>query len=139
MTDDLLSRWILISAAITGGLGVAIGAFGAHGLENALAAMPYEPEVLQRRLAQFDTGVRYHLIHAVALLALASMSIGNAQTRQWIARFFVLGILLFSGSLYLLVLSGQTKLGMVTPLGGLSWIIGWFALIPLAMQRTQES
>jgi uncharacterized membrane protein YgdD (TMEM256/DUF423 family) len=124
---DQGSRQILVAAGICGGLGVAIGAFGAHGLEDYLASL--EPEIVQRRLTQFDTAARYHLMHAVALLAVAALPVENSRHRQWGAGLFVIGIILFSGSLYLLVLTDQTKLGMITPLGGLSWIAGWIVLV----------
>ena len=133
---DQVSRRIVITAAICGALGVAIGAFGAHGLEHHLSAIVSGREIMQRRLAQFDTGARYHLIHAVALLALAALPLGSSKLYRWVARFFLIGIVLFSGSLYLLVLTNETKLGMVTPLGGLSWIIGWCLLVVAAMQKS---
>ena len=139
MIDKELSRRILIYAGISGGIGVAIGAFGAHFLESFVRPLEYAPEVLQRRIAQFDTGVRYHLIHSVALLALASLPIGPTRLRQWVCRLFMLGVLLFSGSLYVLVLTNQTKLGMVTPLGGLCWIAGWLLLVVLAMRKDGSS
>ncbi|TWT52473.1 hypothetical protein Pla22_00970 [Rubripirellula amarantea] len=128
MNDDSTSRRILVYAAVTGALGVLIGAFGAHGLPDFLARQGVDPETLTKRLAQFDTGARYHLVHATALFALASLGFGSPESRRWAARFFLAGIILFSGSLYLLVFTGITKFGMVTPLGGLSWIIGWATL-----------
>jgi len=137
MTDDRLSRQIILFAALCGASGVALGALGAHGLESVLTDRGYEPELVEKRLHQFDTGVRYHLIHAVALLGLAGLSIGgsndgNSTSKRWVGRLFVTGILLFSGSLYALVLSNQTKFGMITPIGGLSWIVGWLCLLRLA-------
>jgi len=137
VSDDHLSRRIILFASLCGASGVALGALGAHGLESVLADRGYEPELIQKRLQQFDTGVRYHLMHAVALLGLAGLSIGdssggNSNYKRWVGRLFVAGILLFSGSLYALVLSNQTKFGMVTPIGGLSWIVGWLCLLGLA-------
>ena len=134
-TMDQISRLMIVTAAICGGLGVAIGAFGAHGLGDYLATINSDPSIVQRRLAQFDTGARYHLIHAVAMLALAGLPLGSSKLYPWVARLFLLGIILFSGSLYLLVITGQTKLGMVTPLGGLSWIIGWSLLAFAALKN----
>ncbi len=106
--------------AVLGALGVAAGAFGAHGLKARLT-----PEML----AVFETGVRYHLIHALALLAVAW-----AATR-WESRaipaagwLFVLGIVLFSGSLYVLTLSGIRGLGVITPFGGVAFVLGWVLL-----------
>lgn len=132
MVDDPTSRKFLVYAAVTGSLGVLIGAFGAHGLPGFLADQGADAETITKRIDQFDTAARYHLIHAVAILALASVPFGSPERRMWVARFFVAGIVLFSGSLYLLVLTGVTKLGAVTPLGGLSWIFAWLALIGVA-------
>lgn len=132
---DQVSRRIVIAAAICGGLGVAIGAFGAHGLPDYLSSLGGDPDLIQRRMAQFDTGARYHLIHAVALLALAGLPLSESKLRNWVARLFLIGIVLFSGSLYLLVITGVTKLGMITPLGGLSWIIGWCLLAIAALKQ----
>ncbi|MEM6692847.1 MAG: DUF423 domain-containing protein [Planctomycetota bacterium] len=128
-----MSRNVLIAAGITGAVGVAIGAFGAHGLDAMLAARGYEVELIERRLGQFDVGVRYHLIHSVALLALASAS-GHAECLRWATRLFVAGLFLFSGSLYLLVLTNTTWLGAITPLGGLTWIFAWICLAFSARQ-----
>jgi uncharacterized membrane protein YgdD (TMEM256/DUF423 family) len=103
-------------AGIVGALGVALGAFGAHGLE-ARVTDPHLIEV-------WNTGARYHLVHAVALLGVAAHPRKPALA-GWL---FVAGIILFSGSLYLLGVTGITKLGMITPLGGLCMVAGWLAL-----------
>ena len=100
---------------------MAIGAFGAHALKARLS-----PEML----AVYETGVRYQLFHALALLAVAWASsrwTGSAAVTAggWL---FVAGTLLFSGSLYALSLTGVRGLGVVTPLGGLAWLLGWAAL-----------
>ena len=102
-------------------LGVLLGAFGAHGLKDALS--------LEGKQI-YQTAVLYHLIHALGLLAvgwLALLKPGEALVRSagW---SFVIGILLFSGSLYLLSLTGMRKLGMITPLGGLAFLTGWLSL-----------
>jgi uncharacterized membrane protein YgdD (TMEM256/DUF423 family) len=99
-------------------LDVALGAFGAHALKSRLS-----PEML----AVFETGVRYQAYHALGLLALAALR--GPDKAGWC---FVGGIVLFSGSLYLLALTGERRLGMVTPLGGLLFLAGWalFALSP---------
>ncbi len=107
--------------AVLGAVGVGAGAFGAHALRTRLA-----PEML----AVFETGVRYHLMHALALLAVgwaAARWPGPAVTAAgWL---FVAGILTFSGSLYALALTGVRTLGLVTPVGGVAFILGWIALI----------
>jgi uncharacterized membrane protein YgdD (TMEM256/DUF423 family) len=112
-------------AGIMGGSGVVLGAFGAHALKGMLE---------QRGMTQvWDTAVKYHLIHAVALLALAAWIEARAASgiskglkqAQWAAGCWVVGIGLFSGSLYFLALGGSALLGPVTPLGGVALIAGW--------------
>jgi uncharacterized membrane protein YgdD (TMEM256/DUF423 family) len=106
--------------AIGGFLAVALGAFGTHGLEGA---------VTPARIDTFETGVRYHLGHALALLAVAALGSSRpSRALAWAGRLFVAGILVFSGSLYLLVLLDQPWLGAVTPLGGVSFLLGWVLL-----------
>ncbi len=129
MLDDNLSRRILTYAAIFGSLGITIGAFGAHFLPDFLVGRGLEPDLVTKRLSQFETGARYHLMHAVALLALASNPYGSPASRRWTARFFAIGIVIFSGSLYVLVLFNIPKLGAITPIGGVAWIIGWLMLL----------
>jgi uncharacterized membrane protein YgdD (TMEM256/DUF423 family) len=128
MTDNDKSnslKKIAVFAGILGAAGVVLGAFGAHALKG---------ELDQRGMAQvWDTAVKYHLIHAVALLALAAWvearSLTSAtkglKSAHWAAGCWMIGILLFSGSLYLLALGGPAWLGPVTPLGGLALIAGW--------------
>jgi uncharacterized membrane protein YgdD (TMEM256/DUF423 family) len=115
-----MDRVFFAVGAVLGAIGVAAGAFGAHGLRSRVA-----PEML----AVFETGVRYHLVHALALLATAWAAArwpGAAVTAAgWL---FLAGILVFSGSLYLLVLTGIRALGAVTPVGGVALIAGWVML-----------
>lgn len=115
-------RLFLICAALSGFLAVALGAFAAHGLRGRLdAAM----------LNAFQTGVHYQFYHALALLAVALLLQQFPQLRSLYASgvAFVVGILLFSGSLYWLALGGPRWLGPVTPLGGLSFLFGWLMLL----------
>ncbi len=110
-----MKKWLFI-AAITGATGVAISAFGQHALAGHL-----EP----RLMSAFDTAGRYQLIHAVA------MGLAGLAGRKWADRaaaLFLVGILLFSGSLYALVLTGIRGIGIVTPFGGLALIAGWLLL-----------
>jgi len=115
-----VDRTFLLLGSIAGFLAVTLGAFGAHGLRGRLS-----PEML----AVFETGVRYHMYHALALI-LVSLVMGKAggwlpHTAGWC---FVAGIVLFSGSLYALALSGVTILGAITPIGGLAFLAGWACL-----------
>ncbi len=109
--------WISAGAVLMF-LAVALGAFAAHGLKARLS-----PEML----GIFETGVRYHAYHALALLAL-----GAARGPDRAGWCFVAGIAVFSGSLYLLALTGEKRLGMITPIGGVLFLAGWvlFALKP---------
>ena len=131
MTDQVVSRRILIYAAICGALGVLLGALGAHGLDAILESRGASPELIAKRLDQFDVAVRYHLVHSLALLALAAMPLGPPRRRRLISHLFLLGLILFSGSLYALVFSDVSKFGMITPLGGLVWIAAWLSLATL--------
>ncbi len=106
--------------AVMGAVGVAIGAFGAHGLRGRLS-----PDML----AVFETGVRYHMYHALAIMATAALFPRVDGRAVVVAGWcFAGGIVLFSGSLYALALSGVTILGAVTPLGGVLFLIGWISL-----------
>ena len=132
ISHETITSRIIVCAGICGALGVVMGSFGAHGLDTFLAARGMDQELIVKRLDQFDVGVRYHLIHSLALLALASLTMGTPGCRRWVARLFLLGLILFSGSLYALVLTNTPVLGAITPLGGLSWIAGWLLLIGMA-------
>lgn len=114
-------------AAIFGFLAVGLGALGAHGLETSWKATLLE-EVAARRVEFWQTASHYHLVHAVVLLVLAFAFPEKAQGRGafW---SFVAGILVFSGSLYVLCLTGVHRLGMITPIGGLLLMLGWVLLI----------
>ncbi|MEO6097709.1 MAG: DUF423 domain-containing protein [Fibrobacteria bacterium] len=107
--------WIRVAGGL-GFLGVALGAFGAHALKARVA-----PELL----IVWHTGVLYHLIHAAVLLALALFAKTTGADIRWGARLMVAGILLFSGSLYAMTLTGIRPLGAITPLGGLAFLGGW--------------
>jgi len=115
-TMSTTPRWIFAAAGILGFAGVALGAFGAHVLKEALLA--------RETLAIWQTAVLYQLVHAVALLALAGFPAASA-TPAWIAGCWTTGVVCFSGSLYGLALGGPKILGPVTPLGGLALLAGW--------------
>jgi uncharacterized membrane protein YgdD (TMEM256/DUF423 family) len=120
-----MGRTFIVAAAVAGLVGVALGAFGAHGLRNRLT-----PDML----AVFETGVRYQMYHALALLAVGvlmdRLTGWPLPAAGWL---FLGGIVLFSGSLYLLALTGVTWLGAITPLGGLAFLAGWICLAIAAM------
>jgi uncharacterized membrane protein YgdD (TMEM256/DUF423 family) len=105
---------------VLGALGVALGAFGAHGLRNTLSA----PD-----LATFEVGVRYQMYHALALLGAAwAVERWGGPLVTAAGWSFVVGIVVFSGSLYMLVLTGPRWLGAITPIGGVAFILGWALL-----------
>lgn len=110
-------------------LAVAAGAFGAHGLKNRLPA---------DLLAIFEVGVRYHAYHALALVAcgLAAGRLAAPRALAVAGSCFTAGILVFSGSLYLLALTGQRWLGAITPLGGAAFLAGWLAFAYAGLRRT---
>jgi uncharacterized membrane protein YgdD (TMEM256/DUF423 family) len=116
----MMPSWLAIGSAL-GGLGVALGAFGAHALRARVS-----PE----RLAVWQTATEYHLVHALALLAVGLLLriAPQAPAAQAAGVCFSVGILLFSGSLYLLVLLDQGWLGAITPFGGVLLIAGWALL-----------
>lgn len=119
------SRLLFILAGVLGFLGVAFGAFGAHGLTARLAAVADGAA----RLEWWKTGAQYHLVHALAVGVAASLAAGREGKGATVAGIaFAVGIVLFSGSLYTMTLTGIRVLGAVTPLGGLAFLIGWAAL-----------
>jgi uncharacterized membrane protein YgdD (TMEM256/DUF423 family) len=115
-----MSRLFLVLGALSGFLAVALGAFGAHGLRQRLT-----PDML----AVFEVGVRYQMYHALALigagLAIERSPSAALQIAGWC---FVAGTLIFSGSLYVLTMTGQRWLGAITPLGGVALLVGWALL-----------
>ena len=122
-----MDRLFVALGSLSAGLSVAFGAFGAHALRARLSAAD---------LATFETGARYQMYHALALLAVAWIAAHWPGTLPRAAGWlFVAGTLLFSGSLYTLVLSGQRWLGAVTPLGGVAFLAGWGCLLVAALRR----
>jgi uncharacterized membrane protein YgdD (TMEM256/DUF423 family) len=122
-----MHRWFLITASLIGALSVALGAFAAHSLRQILPA---------DTVAIFETGVRYQFYHAFALLAVAVLyEKYPGSLLQWAGNCFQIGIILFSGSLYLLTALkaaetvGVSKIGILTPFGGLFFIAGWILMV----------
>ncbi len=117
---------------------MGLGAFAAHGLEAKLAAEGLEPEIVAKRLNTCDIAVRYHLVHAVALLGLAAMPFDFAGRRRGLAALlFVIGLCLFCGILYAQAIAGLKGFNLVVPLGGLSFILGWLVIASLAFARSK--
>jgi uncharacterized membrane protein YgdD (TMEM256/DUF423 family) len=109
-------RSLIALGAINGGIAVAAGAFGAHGLKERIS---------QHSLEIFETAVRYQMFHALAMILCAVIATSGARTAGWL---FQAGIVVFSGSLYLLALTETKWLGAITPVGGLAFLAGWAAL-----------
>lgn len=114
MTGD--AKLAILLGALLGAIGVTLGAFGAHGLKSVLDA---------EKLGWWQTGVQYQLWHAVVLVAIGAAALPGTRP---VAILMALGVLVFSGSLYVMALTGMRWLGMVTPLGGLALIAGWLLL-----------
>jgi uncharacterized membrane protein YgdD (TMEM256/DUF423 family) len=122
-----MQKFILVASSISGALAVMIGAFGAHALRASLEAAG--------RMETFETGVKYQFYHTLALLLIGLlMSHFDSKLLQYAAYAMLAGIVIFSGSLYILCLSGVTKWGAVTPIGGLGFIAGWI-LLAIAIAR----
>lgn len=119
--------WVRIGAVL-GFLGVALGAFGAHGFKARLESLGTG--------ATFQTAVHYHMYHALALIAVGLMSGPFRSGVSWTVSgwSFLIGVLIFSGSLYVLALTGIKWLGAITPFGGLAMLVGWAALAVAASQ-----
>ncbi len=127
MTD---ARWFLLLGAANAALAVLLGAFGAHSLKAHLAA---------EMMTVYQTGLQYHLFHALGLLAVgfALKQIGDSVWLRWSGWLMLAGIFIFSGSLYLLSITGLRWLGAVTPLGGLSFIVAWVLFAVAAVKSAR--
>ncbi len=121
-----MDRLLLALAAVYGFSGVAMGAFAAHALKGRLD--DYALGIMQ-------TATQYQLVHAVAMLAIWPLLSESAALPRWSLIAFALGVLLFSGSLYALALSGVRALGAITPLGGLLLLVGWCLLLIHALRN----
>ncbi|MET3684186.1 uncharacterized membrane protein YgdD (TMEM256/DUF423 family) [Alkalibacillus flavidus] len=119
-------KLLLMIGAISGFITVALGAFGAHGLESRLSA---------KMLDTWEKAVQYQMFHTTAILIAAVLALKTDitlfQTAGW---FFLIGIVIFSGSLYIYSLSGAKIFGMITPIGGLAFLVGW-ALVAYAVTK----
>ncbi len=121
-----MERFFASAGAVAAAIAVIVGAFGAHGLRDRLT--PADLDI-------FETGVRYHMYHALGLFAVAWVASRWPSAATTAAGWlFIVGIVVFSGSLYTLVLTGQRWLGAVTPVGGLALVAGWTALAWAALR-----
>jgi uncharacterized membrane protein YgdD (TMEM256/DUF423 family) len=123
------AKLFVFLGALAGAAGVALGAFGAHALKTRLSA---------DMLAVWQTAVQYHFWHALGLVAIGiviAVALPGSTTLRWAGWLMVAGLVLFSGSLYALALTGARWLGAVTPLGGIAWIVSW-VLFAWAMARS---
>ncbi|MBD7966932.1 DUF423 domain-containing protein [Paenibacillus gallinarum] len=123
----MAKKWIGIGSILVM-LSVMIGAFGAHMLE---------PIIGEDKISVYETGVQYHMIHAlgIILIGIIMKVFGEAKLLVWSARLLFIGIILFSGSLYALSISGLGPLGAITPLGGVCFIAGWICLATTAFKK----
>jgi uncharacterized membrane protein YgdD (TMEM256/DUF423 family) len=125
-----MNRPLAVTSAVLGLLGVALGAMGAHALKHGLLEGAADAA---QRLEWWETGARYHLIHALAIGLAASWATKTKAARVggWL---FTAGVALFSGSLYAMALTGSTAFATATPLGGVAFMAGWVALVIAAIR-----
>jgi len=134
--SNLSRRWIAVGALLAA-LGVGLGAYGAHGLKDTLTNLGYTGEDLARRIAIWETAIRYQMFHAIAIV-LAAFALQQRDTAAWrlVPWAFLVGIILFSGLLKVLTFAGTqwNGLGAIVPIGGASMIVGWvtFAICAIA-------
>ena len=141
------SFWIRLGALL-GGLAVALGALAAHGLEGYLEQLyagqtrellGHQIPAAEKYLGDFKTAATYQMYHALAILVVGLLvDRCTCRNLQWAGWCFVAGTLLFSGCLYLLVLTGQRWLGMIVPIGGVLMIVGWILLAVASIRQTNE-
>ena len=127
-----INRKLIVAGAAFAMLAVLIGAFAAHGLKQVLDGYA---------LGLIETAVRYQMYHAIALLIVGVLSMARQLSARWLtlaAAAFAIGIVLFSGSLYLLAFSGIRWLGAITPIGGVAFVAGWCALIAVAIRPSGQ-
>jgi uncharacterized membrane protein YgdD (TMEM256/DUF423 family) len=143
-----VNGWLLLGA-LSAGLSVAAGAFAAHGLDNYLE-QKYGSETRtvggremlrsEKYRHDFKTGAEYQMFHSLALIAVGLLQDRRKTVSACVAGWgFSLGILLFSGSLYVLTITGHTTWGMVTPFGGVAFLVGWAALAAVAIAKDAQT
>ena len=121
-------RW-LTAACLLAALAVLLGAFGAHGLSRHLEESGKPATAVAKQLDQWETAVRYHMYHAIGLVVVSFVIPASINRRaQWAGKLFVAGILIFSGGLYVYVLTASRPLVLAVPVGGLAFVGGWLTL-----------
>lgn len=125
-----MKKPFLVAGSLFGLTAVVLGAFGAHALEKILDA---------NALDSFETGVRYQMYHALLLLLVGSLDFFSEKSRKTIFYLLVIGTILFSGSIYLLVLFDLTQIALLTPLGGVLLICGWLILLISTLKKSGKS
>lgn len=133
-----MSRFLLLTAAILGATGMGIAAYHAHGLEKSLQDQGLVAEEVAKRMKQCDPAVRYHLLHAVAILAVSVSKVYDRRFARLASLFWLLGIFLFSGGLYSMVFFDRMGHWSIVPIGGISFILGWLSLVPLALSSRRR-
>ena len=125
----IMTKNYLLPAAVSGFLAVVFGAFGSHALKEVLSP---------RLMAVYQTATDYQFYHSLALLLVGILIIlfPNSKYLPWSARFFLAGIIIFPGSLYLLSVTDLGWLGAITPIGGVSLILGWLMLVVFAVKES---
>lgn len=124
----MAGQWLAVAGSLSALVGVGLGAFGAHGLHDRLD---------ERMLSAWETGVQYHLIHALAMVIIATLAVRASGPATWFhvaGALMLAGQILFAGSIYGLALTGMRWLGPITPLGGLALMLGWLALAWAALR-----
>jgi len=118
---NAIAKLFLVTGAVSGALAVILGAFGAHGLKKSLS---------EDLMQVYQTGVQYHFYHTLGLLLIGvvAMQLGGSSLLKWSGWSMVAGMVLFSGSLYLLAITGVRGLGAITPIGGLLFVAAWILL-----------
>ena len=125
-------RWTVVLAGILGFVGVLLGAFGAHGLPDRLAAQGFDEVEVAKKVDQLEIGVRYQMFHVLAILAIGLLGGEASSTKRRLATgFFLAGSALFSGGLYSMALLDVMGHWAIVPLGGLCFMIGWVIVVML--------
>lgn len=133
-----MTRIFTMLGAVSALVAVATGAFGVHGLPKYFAELYDKPEVAERMLRNWETAARYEMYHALGMLAVAWACSRFTSANKLLSNSgwcFLAGTILFSGSLYVLCLTGQFWLGMITPIGGVAFMTGWLLLAIAAYKQ----